>query len=243
MYNIKLDTPELLMVDDFLPQDVWDKIYNQVQADNWTTSAVEDKYWHITDGPNYKNQKRLWSKRPFNDNMDLWLEHLEKFVVTCPSMKKFAEDYEEMSVRCHAYPVGSKNPWHTDLGMPTYTFYLHKNWEINWDSTLLVLPYDSIEYNQRMQLLEGTKQYDDYTDIGAMEMFEQSEKFKSILEYGQGTFVSPKPNRLIFINKGVVHGINRVDSDAGQNLRVSLTGFVQETKWREYPEWKNWDNE
>ena len=58
MYNIKLDTPELLMVDDFLPQDVWDKIYNQVQADNWSTSAVEDKYWHITDGPNYKNQKK-----------------------------------------------------------------------------------------------------------------------------------------------------------------------------------------
>jgi hypothetical protein len=127
--------------------------------------------------------------------------------------------------------------------MPTYTYYLHKHWEINWDSTLLVLPYDSIEYNQRMQLLEGTKQYDDYTDIGAMEMFEQSEKFKAILEYGRGTFVSPKPNRLIFINKGVVHGINKVDSDAGQNIRVSLTGFVQETKWREYPEWKNWDNE
>ena len=42
MYNIVLDTNELLMVDDFLPQDVWDKIFNQVQADQWFTSTIEE---------------------------------------------------------------------------------------------------------------------------------------------------------------------------------------------------------
>ena len=40
-----------------------------------------------------------------------------------------------------------------------------------------------------------------------------------------GTFISPKPNRLVLINKNVVHGITRVDKDAGENVRLTLTGF------------------
>jgi hypothetical protein len=33
MYNIVMNTPELLVVDDFLPQEDWDRIYNQVQLE------------------------------------------------------------------------------------------------------------------------------------------------------------------------------------------------------------------
>jgi len=56
-------------------------------------------------------------------------------------------------------------------------------------------------------------------------MFEQSEKQKNLIDYGLGTFVSPKPNRLVLIGKNVVHGITRVDKDAGENVRLTLTGF------------------
>ena len=63
-----------------------------------------------------------------------------------------------------------------------------------------------------------------------MEMFEQSSKFQSIIDHGLGIFVSPKPNRLVLINKNVIHGITRVDPDAGQNSRVTLTGFIEESE-------------
>jgi len=56
-------------------------------------------------------------------------------------------------------------------------------------------------------------------------MFEQAEKTKNLMDYGMGTFISPKPNRLVLINKNVVHGITRVDKDAGENVRLTLTGF------------------
>ena len=225
MYNIVLKTPEVLVVDDFLSQVYWDRLYNQVQLDEWTQSQTDDKYWHITDGPNYKASKRFLKDAPFNDNYDIWAECIKTFANNCEEAQDFVKGYTDIAMRCHGYPVGSKNPWHMDMGFVTYSYYLHRHWQINWDSTLLVLPKGSVEYRQMLLKLEGTKQQDTYAGTGALEMFEQAEKTKNLMDYGMGTFISPKPNRLVLINKNVVHGITRVDKDAGENIRLTLTGF------------------
>ena len=225
MYNVVLKTPEVLVVDDFLSQVYWDRLYNQVQLDEWTQSQTDDKYWHITDGPNYKASKRFLKDAPFNDNYDIWAECIKTFANNCEEAQDFVKGYTDIAMRCHGYPVGSKNPWHMDMGFVTYSYYLHKHWQINWDSTLLVLPKGSVVYRQMLLKLEGTKQQDTYSGTGALEMFEQAEKTKNLMDYGMGTFISPKPNRLVLINKNVVHGITRVDKDAGENVRLTLTGF------------------
>jgi hypothetical protein len=225
MYNVVLKTPEVLVVDDFLSKVYWDRLYNQVQLDEWTQSQTDDKYWHITDGPNYKASKRFLKDTPFNDNYDIWAECIKAFADYCEEAQDFVKGYTDIAMRCHGYPVGSKNPWHMDMGFVTYSYYLHRHWQINWDSTLLVLPKGSVEYRQMLLKLEGTKQKDTYAGTGALEMFEQAEKTKNLMDYGMGTFISPKPNRLVLINKNVVHGITRVDKDAGENVRLTLTGF------------------
>jgi len=33
MYKVVMKTPEVLVVDDFLPQESWDRLLNQVQCD------------------------------------------------------------------------------------------------------------------------------------------------------------------------------------------------------------------
>jgi len=220
-----MQTPELLVVDDFLDEQTWDKILNQAQVDAWTQTETDDRYWHITDGPNYKGIKRFLKQAPYNDNFDLWFQAIHEFSSKCEAAQPYVKKYTDIAMRCHAYPVGSKNPWHMDLGATTYTYYLHKEWEINWDSTLLVLPKGSVDFKQKMPLLPGTVQHDSYKDLVSLELFEQKEKNKNLIEHGLGTFVSPKPNRLVLINGGTVHGITRVDPDAGQNMRVTLTGF------------------
>jgi hypothetical protein len=225
MYNIVMQTPELLVVDNFLNEVTWNAILNQAQVDTWTQTEPDDRYWHITDGPNYKGRKRFSSEAPFNDNFDLWFDAIEKFSKDCKEAEPYVKGYKDIAMRCHAYPVGSKNPWHMDLGATTYTYYLHKEWEINWDSTLLVLPKGSVDFKQKMPLLPGTVQYDSYKDLISLELFEQKEKNRNLIKYGMGTFVSPKPNRLVLIKGGTVHGVSRVDPDAGQNMRLTLTGF------------------
>ena len=219
-----MKTPEVLVVDDFLPQESWDRLLNQVQCDEWTQSQPDDKYWHITDGANYKASKRFLRDAPFNDNYDIWADAIRAFADSEPA-QEYVAGYTDIAMRCHGYPVGSKNPWHTDMGGVTYSYYLHKHWQINWDSMLLVLPKDSVEYKQIMRKLPGTKQHDTYAGTGTLEMFEQAEKQKGLIEHGMGYFVAPKPNRLVLINKNVVHGITRVDKDAGENVRLTMTGF------------------
>ena len=167
----------------------------------------------------------------------MWFEHFNKFLTEYEHIADYVVggEFEDYALRCHAYPVSAKNPWHNDLGFTTYTYYLHKEWHINWDATLLILPMGSVpEYSQWMELEEGTKHYDSYAELKSpMEMFQQKEKYKSIIDKGIGTFVSPKPNRLILIQKNSVHGITRVDPDAGDNIRVTLTGAIGEKGWRE----------
>jgi len=234
MYNIVMQTPEVLVVDDFLSIVDRDRIFNQVQVDKWRPSEVDDKYWHMTDGANYKGVKRWHSERPYNNNSEIWFENFTRFLDNCAAAKLFATRYSNIAMQCHGYPVNSKNPWHHDLGFTTYSYYLHKHWQINWDGTLLVIPKSAqVEYQQQLTLLSNTVQNDSYTDICPMEMFEQADKVKNIISHGMGIFISPKPNRLVLINKGVLHGITRVDADAGENVRVTLTGMIEEPDWRE----------
>lgn len=227
MYNIVINQPECLVVDDFLSTEDWKKLYNQIQVDKWLKiNNAADKYWHLTDGDGYKTKRLISKERPFHNNYDIWFHRLSKFFET-KEAKKFMGDIIGFSCRAYAYPVGGKNPWHNDLGMMTYAFFIHKHWQINWDGTLLIIPVNQIDYNQLFELTDGSKGNDQYSaDNIPMEMFEQNEKYKKIMDYGRGTFISPKPNRLVIINKNVIHGVNRVDKDAGENSRISLSGSI-----------------
>jgi len=227
MYNIINHGPECLIVDDFLSYSDWEKIYNQVQVDQWSkVDKSSDKYWHLTDGDVYKTKRILPKQRPCKNSYDIWFHRLDKFLNT-DAAKNFVGEHVGYSLRAYAYPVGSKNPWHDDMGTLTYAYYLHRRWQINWDGSLLVIPKGEVVYNQTMKLNDETTALDSYSKQNTpMAMFEQDKKYEEIIEYGRGFFVSPKPNRLVIINKNIVHGINRVDADAGDNIRLSLGGAI-----------------
>lgn len=225
-YNIVKSTPECLVIDDFLPQDSWDKMLNQIQLDHWEINHPDDRFWHMTDGRHYKSEKRFLSECPHNNNYDLWFEELRELADNCPEAQPYVGGYSDVACRAMAYPIGSKNPWHHDFGATTYTYYIHKEWKAQWDGSLLIIPKGKARIKQNMQVAEGTVRNDSYRhDFLPMELFEQKDKYNAILDYGLGDFVLPKPNRLILINRQTVHGINRVDQDAGENMRLTLTGF------------------
>ena len=227
MYNIVINRPECLVVDNFLSDSDWEKLYNQVQIDSWSkVNNASDKYWHLTDGDAYKTQRLISKNFPFKSNYDIWFHRFNKLLAT-DIVKNFVGEIVGYSCRGFAYPVGGKNPWHDDMGVMTYAFYLHKKWQINWDGTLLIIPKNSIKYSQLLDVDKDSKGLDEYSKANTpMEMFSQEEKYKEIIDHGTGFFVSPKPNRLVIINKDVVHGINRVDPDAGENVRLSIGGGI-----------------
>jgi Rps23 Pro-64 3,4-dihydroxylase Tpa1-like proline 4-hydroxylase len=225
---ISYQDESILVVDNFLTQDEHKSIYNQCQLDVWgPTNQGDDKFWHLTDGANYKNQKRWLNERPFGDSFDIWFDKILEFYESNSYLKEICSPLNNISARCHAYPSGSKNPWHTDLGVATYTYYLHKKWQANWGAELLYFSGKNLNFDPLLKVEHGNVHRDSYQDMKApMEMFEQQEKLKNILYASHGRFITAVPNRVVFINKNVVHGVGRVDSDAGENIRLSITGLI-----------------
>jgi Rps23 Pro-64 3,4-dihydroxylase Tpa1-like proline 4-hydroxylase len=46
-----------------------------------------------------------------------------------------------------------------------------------------------------------------------------------LLDQGIGTFIAPKPNRLVLMNQDVFHCVKPVLPAAGREFRLSVSGF------------------
>jgi len=57
--------------------------------------------------------------------------------------------------------------------------------------------------------------------------FDLENESQNVLNPGFGIYIAPLPNRIVFVNKRVVHKVERIDRSAGDNYRLSLTGFFE----------------
>lgn len=110
----------------------------------------------------------------------------------------------------YVYPVGAGLGWHTDSHCAgAYIYYAHRDWGSHWGGELLV----------------------GYTDLDCEPCAMSSrsiipnEKLESALRRGMGYYFAPTPNRLVVLRARTPHMIKRVDQAAGENLRLSLSGF------------------
>jgi Rps23 Pro-64 3,4-dihydroxylase Tpa1-like proline 4-hydroxylase len=57
---------------------------------------------------------------------------------------------------------------------------------------------------------------------------ENAHETKILMEEGVGTYLMPKPNRLVFLTSGVLHCIKKVERAAGNKVRGTIQGFFQD---------------
>ncbi|HET6353214.1 2OG-Fe(II) oxygenase [Streptomyces sp.] len=111
------------------------------------------------------------------------------------------------------YPAGSRLGWHNDVAtgrLGEFVFFLHEEWKASWAGELVILDADPEAVDV------------DTTGMSAMEAVEA----KASLASHALTAIVPKPNRLVLVQEGTIHCINRVDRTAGTTLRQTMTGFV-----------------
>ena len=53
----------------------------------------------------------------------------------------------------------------------------------------------------------------------------RNQSLEMALANGMGYYFAPTSNRIIFIRGATPHAIKRIEADAGDNLRLSLSGF------------------
>lgn len=203
--------------DEVLPPDELQRVWQQVQTEQYKTPTKNDnwiKVWRLGDGPSVSSGEYLYSKRPFNNALDSLIQAV---VAVAKEHRALigAEglDWKDITLRAYLYPRGSKLSWHDDTACYSgaFSYYVHPRWAASWGGELLLAETAAFE-QIRAEATCGPYLDRDWEN-------------RYVLGEGRGAFISAKPNRLVLTKAGVYHSINRVDPDAGDNVRCSISGF------------------
>jgi hypothetical protein len=117
-------------------------------------------------------------------------------------------------------PPGTGMPWHRDAPhfAGSYAFYAHPRWNVEWGGELLLS--DDLSIGEETGIYfhrvagEAAPSHLDNEDASAL-----------LMARGLGSFVAPKPNRLVVIRGGTPHAVAKVRAAAGRAARCSVNGF------------------
>ena len=135
------------------------------------------------------------------------------------------QDWEYFFARSYIYPAGTGLSWHRDNennASGAYVYYAHPHWDPQWGGEFLVAPLKTRHVKfPKKQLYEGGEKF-----IGSH--IDNAHEIEPLMEEGLGTYIMPKPNRLVFLTSGVMHCIKKVDMAAGNKMRGTIQGFFQD---------------
>lgn len=237
----KLHNDGVLVLDDFLPEKEFLAVqkfiqfqdYKSVHADRWSKS------WRPGDGHPLVSRS-FFSKSmpgvpdgyayPSKTGVDFVFKHILAGIKNYGRWVGSEDVWEYFNATVYLYPRETGLGWHEDdySYSGAYIYYAHPEWRPAWGGELCVMGYTEPSSGL------AADEPDDIAEIYAMAgvsggdygpEFGQTIRDKKIMEQGQGIFVMPKPNRIVFIKEGYSHCIKKVDSAAGDRMRCTITGF------------------
>src|SRR5262245_22743361 len=205
--KVVLKNEQVCVIDDLLPVHEFNRLWQGLQTEPFRTPQVGgtwQKVWRLTGGTPLKGSER---SAKTGDYMDAAWDAFEE-------VRKAHREFltkTKLAITSYIYPPGTKLAWHSDHGYGgTFTYYCHPRWSATWGGELLVA------------LTRETKQRTEGLDHAWQDEF--------LLAQGHGLYIACKPNRLVLQKEGIWHAINRVDPDAGDNVRVSIVGFFRDAE-------------
>jgi hypothetical protein len=175
-----------------------------------------ESVWKSTDGECMRTKGYFSENFPTKTPLDKVYEIMTEVCLMHPELCGLnPRDWNRMTLSSYIYPCGTRLSWHGDGDVYTgaLTYYCHPRWSPHWGGELLVAetPRESLIPTLDYDVAPGV----DHSRIDAW-----------INAYGLGHMIVPKPNRLVLMKSGTCHMVNRVDSAAGDNLRMSVVGFT-----------------
>jgi 2OG-Fe(II) oxygenase superfamily len=231
--NQVLSKPEVLVIDNFLDSAALAFVWSYVQSEDfehvhrtgWVTA------WRLSDGSPLRGPvtlshpsetDRLSAVYPTGGAMDFLIEKILEFQGDLvPWVGQQGRDWSQFFCRPYVYPAGAGLSWHRDNqnnATGAFTFYCHPTWNVQWGGELLVA-----DIGTRLVKFPVSELYGHESKFLGTHMDNAPEN-DALLETAIGTYVLPKPNRLVVVPAGVLHAIKKVDPAAGDHHRVSLQG-------------------
>ncbi|AIA48151.1 hypothetical protein L085_13610 [Serratia sp. FS14] len=233
-----------LIFDEFLSSDELFALQLYMQFENYylVHSQGWSKSWRMTDGEPLVSVSYFYSlltgKTTIDDNVIMDGIHIlsEKISIITSRLRDFlGEDWNAFSLTTFLYPAGSGLGWHEDDAQykGAYIFYAHPEWKPNWGGELCVIntPVNSSAglSEQTYNASEEVLRMSGITGGAVGPEFGWTIRERSINDSGIGTFIYPKPNRLVVIKPNYSHCIKKVDVSAGDIMRCSVAGFFHKS--------------
>jgi hypothetical protein len=213
-----IEHPHFRVVDDFLPEDEWTQVWTHFQFVELLPVTRSLGAWKLDDGvplagheivTNGRNAPERGARPDDEGAIHLVVEALLRRPELYAGLVR--DGWANVSARPYVYPRDTGLSWHVDdheLYAGAFIYYAHPIWNAHWGGELLIAELDP----------EG-----DELPIMAYR-FETEDYSAQLLAMGCGSFIMPKPNRLVIL-AGAPHMIARVSPAAGHNVRASVAGF------------------
>jgi hypothetical protein len=235
--KVTAQTDYFTVVDDLLPPATCDKLWNfiQVQPFRRVESMGKLGHWLIEDADTLRGPTVGWGHKwdaqfpsgsPMDDVMKAIVAHGD---LIAGSVGKRDVDWQVFSALLTLYRVDQGLVWHRDSEDNTgsYIYYAHPEWDIEWGGELFLahdldIPRDRGVYFHRLLTTSQLPAPPPW-----LPHLDNDDANELLMAKGFGSFVAPKPNRLVAIRGGTPHTIAKVRAAAGNAVRASIGGFFK----------------
>ena len=234
-------TAGFAVFDDVLSESDHQLVWNHLQDERWefVHKARWIKEFRLSDGvplwgPTYLSDPlENDDKTPFypiGNALDLVIEAVRTHALKCATLiGRQHTDWDYFFAKPYLYPAGTGLSWHRDdeeKAPGAFIYYAHPFWDPQWGGELLLAPLKTREMSFPESALYGGVS----KILGSH--LEHDHEREALLEEGFGTYILPKPNRLVFITSGALHCIKKVEASAGDRVRATVQGFFQDPQGR-----------
>ncbi len=221
--------------DDVLPQKDLQAFWREFRNLEFQHVHAEgiSRYYRVSDGAPYIGPSVAWTLSPLGallpegvseadlpvrfyptgDATDAVIAAVESAARQCSDLiGERGRDWVGALCRSVAYPARSGISWHTDDTDVTgsFIFYGNPRWDVSWGGELFVADEAS-----RFSMTRERAEHEFGNDFES----------EVLLARGFGSYVMPKPNRLIVVGQGHPHKVAQVSPNAGDHVRATFNGF------------------
>ena len=216
-----LEHPHFTIIDNFLSEEAWTALWSSYQFMDLSPVTRTVGAWKLDDGVPLGGQEQVLERvaKPTKKKAATPGAHdaptralLEQVLAQTETFGELLDnDWTRVAGRPYVYPKETGLSWHVDdheLYAGAFIYYAHPIWNAHWGGELLLAEVE-----------------DDAEELPIMGYrFETEPYSEKLLNLGIGSFVMPKPNRLVVLG-GAPHMVARVNPAAGHNVRATVAGF------------------
>lgn len=232
--TVVAQTPLFTVLDGVLGAEQRDRLWNyfQLQPFQRVDALGLQGQWLLEDSAVLRGPTVGWgqawdaqypTKTPIDDLMKAVADAAPHFAATAGAR---GAEWDVFSAAPTLYAAGQGLVWHRDGDDDTgsWIYYAHREWNIEWGGELFVAHESALpaEYGAFLHRLRPM------AEMAAAPAWpshlDNQDANQLLMERGIGSYIAPKPNRLVIVKGGAPYAIAKVRPSAGRQVHASVGG-------------------